>query len=325
MTIQDPIVHDHLPEGYLRERLVADVVEGLKGEPRVLPPKWFYDERGSQLFDQITELAEYYPTRAERSILTERAVEIIDLSGADTLVELGSGSADKTRVLLDELMRRHDHPTYVPFDVSPEYLRMSAIDLVKEYPGLRVEGIVGDLDVHLGEVPQGGRRLVAFLGGTVGNFDPAERSELFSELVAGFGDGDHLLLGTDLVKDPARLVAAYDDAAGVTAEFNKNVLRVLARQLDAELDPEGFDHVAVWNDVDEWIEMRLRARTEQTICIPELGLEAAFAAGEDLRTEISAKFRLDGLRDELARLGLELVAVWTDPGGDYALSLSRRA
>ncbi|MEO1063354.1 MAG: L-histidine N(alpha)-methyltransferase [Actinomycetota bacterium] len=324
MIIEDPIVHDYLPEGYLRERLVADVVEGLKGEPRTLPPKWFYDERGSQLFDQITELPEYYPTRAERSILTARAAEIVDRSGADTLVELGSGSADKTRVLLDELMDRHERPTYVPFDVSPEYLRMSAIDLVKEYPGLRVEGIVGDLDLHLGKIPQGGRRLVAFLGGTVGNFDPAERSELFRELVAGFGDGDHLLLGTDLVKDPARLVAAYDDAAGVTAAFNKNVLRVLARQLDAELDPDGFDHVALWNDVDEWIEMRLRARTDQRIRIAELGLDVELAAGDDLRTEISAKFRLDRLGDELERLGLELVEVWTDPAGDYALSLSRR-
>ena len=324
MIIQDPVVHDHLPEGYLRERLVADVVEGLSGDPRTLPPKWFYDERGSQLFDQITELPEYYPTRAERSILTRRAAEIIDRSGADTLVELGSGSADKTRVLLDELKRRDEHPTYVPFDVSPEYLRTSAIDLVKEYPGLRVEGIVGDLDHHLGELPRGGRRLVAFLGGTVGNFDPAERSKLFSELVAGFGDGDHLLLGTDLVKDPARLVAAYDDAAGVTAEFNRNVLRVLARQLDAEVDPEGFEHVALWNDVDEWIEMRLRARTDQRIRIPDLGLDVSFATGQDLRTEISAKFRLEVLGDELARLGLELVAVWTDAAGDYALSLSRR-
>ncbi|MEM8905399.1 MAG: L-histidine N(alpha)-methyltransferase [Actinomycetota bacterium] len=325
MIIEDPIVHDHLPEGHLRASLVADVTAGLRGRPRTLPPKWFYDERGSQLFDRITELPEYYPTRAEREILTRRAAEIVERSGAHTLVELGSGSADKTRVLLAELLGRVDRPTYVPFDVSPEYLRASAIELVREFPGLTVEGIVGDLELHLGKIPAGPHRLVAFLGGTVGNFDPVERRELLGELVAGFGEGDHLLLGTDLVKDPARLVAAYDDAAGVTAEFNKNVLRVLARQLDAEVDPDGFDHVAVWNDVDEWIEMRLRARSDQVIRIPQLDLEVEFAEGEDLRTEISAKFRLDRLGDELGSLGLELVEVWTDTAGDYALSLSRPA
>ena len=265
MIIEDPIVHDHLPEGHLRASLVADVTAGLRGRPRTLPPKWFYDERGSQLFDRITELPEYYPTRAERELLTRRAAEIVERSGARTL------------------------------------------------------------ELHLGKIPAGPHRLVAFLGGTVGNFDPVERRELLGELVAGFGEGDHLLLGTDLVKDPARLVAAYDDAAGVTAEFNKNVLRVLARQLDAEGDPDGFDHVAVWNDVDEWIEMRLRARSDQVIRIPQLDLEVEFAEGEDLRTEISAKFRLDRLGDELGSLGLELVEVWTDTAGDYALSLSRPA
>ena len=236
----------------------------------------------------------------------------MELARPDTLVELGSGTAEKTRVLLDELVRRTDHPRYVPFDVSPEFLRTSALELVEEYPTLEVEGIVGDFDLHLGRLPIGGRRLVAFLGGTVGNFTPAERARMLGELTAGFGPGDHLLLGTDLVKDPARLVAAYDDSAGVTAEFNRNVLRVLARQLDADVDPDGFEHVAVWNDVDEWIEMRLRARGEQVIRIPELDLEVRFADGEELRTEISAKFRLDGLRDELDALGLRLVQVWTD-------------
>ncbi|MEM9033746.1 MAG: L-histidine N(alpha)-methyltransferase [Actinomycetota bacterium] len=322
MSIPDPVVHDLLPEGYFQERLIADVIEGLSAMPKTLPPKWFYDERGSQLFDEITRLPEYYPTRAEREILTARAAEIIELAAPDTLVELGSGTAEKTRVLIDRLMTATARPKYVPFDVSPEFLRASAIELVQEYPGLEVEGIVGDFDLHLGQLPIGGRRLVAFLGGTVGNFSPKERSHLLGELVSGLVPGDHLLLGTDLVKDRGRLVAAYDDAAGVTAEFNLNVLRVLARQLDAEVDPDGFEHVAVWDAEEEWIEMRLRARHAQVIRIPDLDLEVSFEAGEEMRTEISAKFRPDGLRDELATAGLELVQLWTDAAGDFALSLS---
>lgn len=314
----------HLRPADLDRALREDVLTGLAARPRTLPPKWFYDHAGSVLFEQITRLPEYYPTRREREILDRHAPDITTF-GADTLIELGSGSSEKTRVLLDTMGGDRSGLRYVPFDVSEAFLRDAAGSLAADHPEVAVHAVVGDFEHHLGLLPTGGRRLVAFLGGTLGNLDPLARRQFLSDLRSGLEPGDGLLLGTDLVKDPRRLVRAYDDAAGVTAEFNKNVLRVLARQLDAELDPEGFDHVAVWNDVDEWIEMRLRARTEQTICIPELGLEAAFAAGEDLRTEISAKFRLDGLRDELARLGLELVAVWTDPGGDYALSLSRRA
>lgn len=322
MTPVEPVVHDLLPDGYFQERLVADVIEGLTARPKTLPPKWFYDERGSQLFDEITRLPEYYPTRSEREILAARADEIIALAAPDTLVELGSGTADKTRALIDRLMVASGRPKYVPFDVSPEFLRASAVELVAAYPGLEVEGIVGDFDLHLGQLPSGGRRLVAFLGGTVGNFSPKERARLLADLVSGLDAGEHLLLGTDLVKDPTRLVAAYDDAAGVTAEFNRNVLRVLARQLDAEVEPDGFDHVAVWDAEEEWIEMRLRARGERTIRIPQLDLEVDFSSGEEMRTEISAKFRPEGLRDELAAAGLGLVALWTDEAGDFALSLS---
>ena len=296
---------------------------GLTASPKELSPTWLYDERGCALFDEITRLPEYYPTRAERSILQRRALEIAAVARADTLVELGAGTADKTRVLLDAMSVSGLLRRYVPFDVAESTLRATAASVAEEHPDVLVEGVVGDFRRHLGELPTGGRRLIAFLGGTIGNLLPEERATMLATLAAGMQPGDTLLLGTDLVKDRSRLVAAYDDAAGVTAAFNKNVLAVLNRELGADFDLDGFDHVARFDEEHEWIEMRLRARRAQTVQVPELELTLHFADGEDLRTEVSAKFRPEGVRDELDAAGLELCEWWTDDG-DFALSLAIR-
>ena len=319
-----PTVDVHLHPEDLAEALRADVTAGLGAEAASLPPKWFYDDRGSVLFDQITRLDAYYPTRREREILEREAGAIAAASGADTLVELGSGTSDKTRLLLDAFTRTGQLRRFVPFDVSEGILRWSAAAIGDRYPGLAVHGVVGDFDRHLGELPRGGRRMVVFLGGTVGNYRPAARAALLADLADSLDPGDSLLLGTDLVKDPSRLVLAYDDPAGVTAEFDRNVLRVLARELGAELDPEGWAHEARWNAEDEWIEMHLRAVGAQRITVPSLGIDRAFADGETIHTEISAKFRRPRVERELAAAGLDLVHWWTDEAGDFALSLATK-
>jgi dimethylhistidine N-methyltransferase/ergothioneine biosynthesis protein EgtC len=311
-----------LPERFFEASLRADVLAGLTATPKALPPKWFYDERGSELFDKITLLDEYYPTRAERSILAERAAEIAAIAKASTLVELGSGTADKTRLLLDALRDLGTLAEYVPVDVSESALVTAADRMVARYPGLKVHAVLSDFQEHLGLPESGGRRLVAFLGSTIGNLLPAERAEFLTGLRARLRDGDTLLLGTDLVKDPAVLVAAYDDAAGVTADFNKNILSVLNAELGGNFDLDQFEHVALWNADAEWIEMRLRSSVDQTVDLPVIGLTVPFAAGEDLRTEISAKFRRDGITAELASAGLNLQHWWTDPAGRFGLSLS---
>jgi L-histidine N-alpha-methyltransferase len=308
-----------LPEDATDAALRADVLEGLTRTPKTLPPKWFYDAHGSELFEQITELPEYYPTRAEREILVDRAGEIATATGARTLVELGSGSSDKTRYLLDALTGL---AVYVPVDVSESALTQAGHALIEERPGLDVHALIADFtgDLTLPETP--GPRLLAFLGGTIGNLLPAERATFFAGLRSLLSPGDALLLGTDLVKDEEVLVRAYDDAAGVTAAFNKNVLTVVDRELGADFDADAFDHVALWDTDNEWIEMRLRSRTDQTVKIPALDLAVDFTAGEELRTEISAKFRKEGVRSELAATGLELAHWWTDREGRFALSLS---
>jgi L-histidine N-alpha-methyltransferase len=313
----------HLEPDDAARALEADVCAGLTASPKTLPPKWFYDDRGSELFDAITRLPEYYPTRTERSILLERAGEIAELTRADTLVELGSGTSEKTRVLLDALAKEGTLTRFVPFDVSEATLRASAAQIARAYPGIAVHAVVGDFERHLRELPTGGRRLIAFLGSTIGNLDRAGRAAFFTEVASGLAPGDTLLLGTDLVKDVDRLVAAYDDADGLTAEFNRNVLRVINRELDADFVPESFAHVARWNADDEWIEMWLRADAAQRVHVGALGLDVAFADGEAVRTEISAKFRHAGVRAELAGAGLALARWWTDPGGDFALSLAQ--
>ncbi|MFE7814273.1 L-histidine N(alpha)-methyltransferase [Streptomyces sp. NPDC057433] len=308
-----------LPEDATGAALRADVREGLTGSPRTLPPKWFYDARGSELFEEITGLPEYYPTRAEREILLARSGEIAEASGARTLIELGSGSSEKTRHLIGALAGLH---TYVPVDVSESALTLAGRALVAERPGLNVHALVDDFTGRMTLPDTPGPRLVAFLGGTIGNLLPAERAAFLASVRAMLAPGDGLLLGTDLVKDEKVLVRAYDDAAGVTAAFNKNVLAVINRELGADFDPAAFDHVAAWDAGHEWIEMRLRSRDPQTVKIPALDLAVDFGAGEELRTEISAKFRKERVREELASAGLELARWWTDEEERFALSLS---
>ncbi|MFI6445761.1 L-histidine N(alpha)-methyltransferase [Kitasatospora sp. NPDC050543] len=312
----------HLPADHFSQALRHDVQLGLTGDPKWLPPKWFYDARGSELFEEITRLPEYYPTRAERAILTARAGDIAAATRARTLVELGSGSSEKTRLLLDALRGLGTLTTYVPVDVSESALTAAGQALAAEYHGLTVHAVLSDFTAGLGLPEGGGPRLVAFLGGTLGNLLPAERAAFLAALRGSLEPGDFLLLGTDLVKDPAVLVAAYDDSAGVTAEFNRNVLNVLNRELDADFDPELFEHVARWDAEQEWIEMRLRSRRTQTVKIPALDLPVHFEAGEELRTEVSAKFRRERVQQELAAAGFRLSRWWTDEEGRFGLSLA---
>jgi len=296
---------------------------GLSAEPKRLPPKYFYDARGSELFEEITRLPEYYPTRAERSILEQRADDIAVASAADTLVELGSGSSQKTRLLLDGLARTGTLRRYIPVDVSSTALEEAMKSLSVDYPELRLHGMVGDFERHLGLIPSGGRRMVAFLGGTIGNLTAEERARFLTSVRSGLRPGDSFLLGTDLVKEPGRLVRAYDDLAGVTAEFNRNVLHVLNHSLNADFDVEAFAHVALWDAEQEWVEMRLRSTRDQRVTIADLGLVVGFDRGEELRTEISAKFTRDRIEDELTAAGFSLAEWWTDPADDFALCLSR--
>ncbi|MGW2088591.1 L-histidine N(alpha)-methyltransferase [Streptomyces sp. NPDC001880] len=308
-----------LPVDATDAALRADVLYGLTRHPKSLPPKWFYDAHGSELFEEITRLPEYYPTRAEREILIDRADEIARVSGARTLIELGSGSSEKTRHLLDALPALH---SYVPVDVSESALRGAAEALLAQRPELSVHALIADFTGGLALPGAPGPRLIAFLGGTIGNLLPDERAAFLKSVRSLLSPGDALLLGTDLVKEEKALIAAYDDAAGVTAEFNRNVLGVVNRELGADFDPAGFGHVALWDPEHEWIEMRLRARRAHTVKIPDLDLVVSFEAGEELRTEVSAKFRQEGVRAELGSAGLRLDQWWTDSGGRFALSLA---
>ena len=325
-------IEHRLPPDYRAASLRADALAGLTATPKSLPPKWFYDAQGSALFEKITELPEYYPTRAERAILRAVAPEVAALTGASVLVELGSGSSDKTRLLLDALRDAGTLRGYVPVDVSESALAAAGDALAAEYPGLAVHAVVADFDNYLGVPADGGGtagdgtaagpRLVAFLGSTIGNMVPAERAAFLRRVRAQLRPGDAFLLGTDLVKDPAVLVAAYDDSAGVTAAFNKNVLSVLNAELGADFDLDAFEHVAAWDAGREWIEMRLRAASAQSVRVSDLGLTVEFAAGEEMRTEVSAKFREAGVATELAAAGLAMRSWWTDPGGQFGLSLA---
>jgi L-histidine Nalpha-methyltransferase len=316
------LIDRRLPERFFDASLRADVIAGLSATPKSLPPKWFYDERGSELFDKITRLDEYYPTRAEREILTTAAAEIAAASRAVTLVEIGSGTADKTGLLLDALSDSGTLAEYVPVDVSESALVVAASRMQERYRGLRVHAVLSDFTQHLGFPEVGGPKLVAFLGGTIGNLLPAERAAFLANLRSRLLPGDALLLGADLMKDPRVLVAAYDDAAGVTAEFNKNILRVLNSELDGNFDTDEFEHVAIWDAANEWIEMRLRSAVNQTVLLRAIGLRVRFAAGEEMRTEISAKFRREGIAAELAAGGFDLRSWWTDQQARFGLSLS---
>jgi L-histidine N-alpha-methyltransferase len=307
------------------ERVLADdVLDGLTRPFKELPPKHFYDARGSELFERICELPEYYPTRTERAILERHADEIVAQSAAAELVELGSGSAEKARILLDAMERAGTLRRYVALDVSEQALGEAAQQLVCEYDRLEVEGVIGDFERHLDEIPDGDGepRLVALLGGTIGNFPPGSRRRLLREIRKLLGPEDRLLLGTDLVKPPEVIEAAYNDSAGITADFNRNVLRVINRELDGDFDPEAFEHVAFFDPRHQWIEMRLRARTPQTVTVAGLGLRVEFEAGEELRTEISAKFTRPKLETDFRAAGLRLEHWYTDPEELFALSLA---
>lgn len=302
--------------------LCRDVRDGLCRSPKSLPPKWFYDSVGSDLFDRITRLPEYYPTRAEAAILRTHAVEIAAATGADTLVELGSGTSEKTRMLLDTLRERGSLRRFIPFDVDATVLEVAGAAIQVEYPGVEISAVCGDFEEHLQEIPVGGRRLVAFLGSTIGNLTAAPRAAFLAALAAVLRPGDHLLLGTDLVKDTDRLVAAYDDSAGVTAAFNRNVLTVINRELDADFDVESFDHIARWNNSQQRIEMWLASGRDQQVRIAALDLTVDFAAGEEMLTEVSCKFAPEIVSAELAQAGLRRTHFWTDPDGDFGLSLA---
>ncbi len=318
----DTLTVDVLVTAADRQRAVqADIRRGLLSRPRSIPPVWFYDEVGSRLFDQITRLPEYYLTRAERSILQSRAAEVAEQSGADTLVEIGSGTSEKTRLLLDAMAAAGQLRHIVLLDISEEIMYEAAADLRDRY-GVDVHAVVGDLRADLVRLPRPGRQLWAFLGSTIGNFEPAERADLLAHFRRAMGDGDALLLGTDLRKDPARLRAAYDDAEGVTARFNLNVLRVLNAELGADFDPGAFEHRAVWNEEGGWIEMRLRSARPQTVRLSALDLAIDLDRDEEILTEISSKFDPEGVPRELAAAGLELRASWTDRDGDFLLSLA---
>ncbi|HEX2300605.1 MAG TPA: L-histidine N(alpha)-methyltransferase [Pseudonocardiaceae bacterium] len=319
-----PVLDVHLSDTDAADALRHDVRVGLSADRKWLPPKWFYDARGSELFEQITELPEYYPTRTERELLRHSAGEIAQQAPVETLVELGSGSSEKTRLLLDALTIAGALRRFVPLDVSESALRAAMAAVALEYPRLEVHGVVGDFTRHLELLPVTGtgRRLVAFLGGTIGNLLPPDRAGFLSALRAVLEPGELLLLGVGLVTDPGVLVPAYDDAAGVTAEFNRNVLHVLNRELGADFEVAGFDHLAVWNPEQEWIEMRLRARRAMRVSLPAVQMTVHFAEGEEMLTEVSGKFRRDGLTTELAGCGFSERSWWADPDDRFALVLA---
>ena len=306
--------------------LAQDAREGLTRAQKELSPKHLYDSRGAALFDEICELEEYYPTRTERLILERHAGDIVALTGAAELVELGSGSAAKTRLLLDAMSAAGTLLRYVPVDVTERVIRESAAELSAAYPGMAVHGLVGDFLRHLDRLPEPlGPRLLAFIGGTIGNFRPLERRELLRSIAGELGPGGHLLLGTDLVKDRAVLESAYNDARGISAEFNRNILEVLNRELGARFDPQAFDYVASFDDEHEWIDMRLRSRMAQDVEVPGIGLTVHLDAGEEIRTEISAKFTQERAWGDLRAAGLEPIAWYTDPREWFALTLARAA
>lgn len=311
-----------LPED-LKAQLRRDAFVGLSADVKSVPSKWFYDEQGSQLFDEITRLPEYYLTRAEREILDARCDQIAMLAGASTLVELGSGTSEKTRLLL-QAMRRTGLENFMPFDVDEATLRRAASNIKMEFPGVAVHGIVGDFEHHLKHIPAEGRRLVAFLGSTIGNLLPDERARFLTEVGQVLQPDEWLLLGIDLVKDPAVISAAYNDSASLSARFNLNMLNVVNAACGADFEPARFTHVAEWDPVNEWMSMSLRSDLAQTVILTDPALEVRFDEGELLHTEISAKFHVDGMSAELARAGLVVQESWTDLQGRFALLLAQR-
>lgn len=318
------IIHLSTPRGH-RDDLLDDLREGFRSSPPALPAKYFYDATGSDLFEQITELDEYYPTRAETEIIVAHAAALTGSIDTSTLLELGSGSSTKTVTLLEAMHRRHGDVHYLAFDVSPSAIEYAASQLAPGRPWLTTTGVVGDFNQDLHLLEGHGRRLLAFLGSTIGNLDRAGRGELLREIRSALADDEALLLGADLVKDPATLIAAYDDAQGVTAAFNMNLLAVLVRDVDADLDIDAWRHEARWNSVEERIEMWLVATRPTAIKVPAADLNVAFDAGEGIRTELSCKFRRTGLTEELAEAGLVVDQWRTDAKERFALIVARPA
>ena len=323
--VKPPVVQVLLKPDWAKGNLVDDVRRGLGAHPRTLPPKWLYDDRGSALFDQITHLPEYYPTNCEREILEEHALDIALESGATTLIELGSGTSEKTRQLLNAFRSTGQLERFAPVDVSEGILRAAADNISHEYPGLQVEAIVGDFTLHLGDLPKGGPRMVAFLGGTIGNLYSEERVAFLGALADSLELGDSLLLGTDLVKDAARIIDAYNDDSGLTADFVLNSLRVLNRELGADFNPDSFSYVPFWDAHMERMDLRVRAEMPQHVRIPGADLEFDLASGEEIRIEISSKFRIEELRSELADAGFEVKQFYTDPEANFGLTLATRS
>src|SRR4051812_43747131 len=321
---REPVVSVLLDPDWASGTLVEDVRRGLTRHPRTLPPKWLYDDAGSRLFDEITRLPEYYPFAAERSILAQHATEIVTASGASTIVELGSGTSEKTRLLLDAFTADGQLTRFTPVDVSEQTLREAADQIAHRYPGLEVEAVVGDFTLHLAQLPRGGRRMVAFLGGTIGNLYREERIAFLGALSDVLEPGDSLLLGTDLVKSADRLIAAYNDDTGVTADFVRNSLRVLNRELGADFDLAGFSYIPFWDAHMERMDLRLRSEMPQRVTIPGADLVLDLASGEEIRVEISTKFRISGIAAELEAAGLGVTRVWTDDAGDFALTLGTK-
>ena len=316
-------VVNQLDDAGLRRLLAAELADGLQATPKRISPAWFYDEAGSRLFEQITRLPEYYLSRAETSCLAERAAEIVARSAATTLVEIGSGTSEKTTLLLDAMAATGRLRSVTLLDISEEVLLSAAGELHDLY-GVEVSAVVADLRRDLPTISAPGPALWAFLGSTIGNFLPADRLDLLARFAAAMRPGDCLLLGTDLEKDPSRLVQAYDDRAGVTAAFNLNVLTVLNREMGADFRADRFEHRAVWNATDRWIEMRLRSRHSQQVSLPALGLSLAIAEGEEILTEISAKFRPETVLSELDLADLTPIVTWTDRAGDMLLTMARK-
>lgn len=324
MSGREPVVSVLLDPDWASGSLVDDVRRGLGSRPLRLPPKWLYDDRGSALFDEITRLAEYYPFRAERTILERHAADIAAVCDATTLVELGSGTSEKTRLLLDALVATGRLGLFVPMDVSEGTLREAAAALDARYPDLDVAAVVGDFTLHLRQLPREGRRMIAFLGGTIGNLYVEERAAFLGALADSLDEGEWVLLGTDLVKEVDRMVAAYDDAGGVTAAFVGNALRVLNRELGADFAPDAFSYVPFWDPREERMDLRLRAEAPQRVHVPGADLVLDLAVGEEVQVEISTKFRPERIRTELDAAGFEVTGTWTDPDADFALTLARR-
>jgi L-histidine N-alpha-methyltransferase len=318
ITIDVPITREN------PDTLGNIVKTGLLANPRTLPSKLFYDERGSTLFEQICELQEYYQTRTEHQLLVRWADEIVALSGAEELVELGSGAATKTRVLLDAMTEVDQLRHFVPFDVDESIVRRVSEELVKEYPGLQIHGVAGDFLVHLEHIPEGGKRLVVILGGTIGNLPTIAAEDFLTAVNTEMASGDYFLLGVQLITDPDRLEAAYNDQKGITAKFNKNILRVLQTQLGAQCNPDNFDHVARYNPDAHRIEMWLRSTQDQHLDIPELDLFVSLKKDEEIRTELSAKYDHPLAEKLLMTAGFELVKWYTDPDQLISLALAKK-